>query len=61
MKKHFNKNLVMTEEEDDLFQESNSCCICKRLIDNDDEKVRDHCHITDKFRGAAHWDCNINF
>ena len=29
---------------------------------NDDiEKVRDHCHITSKFRGAAHWSCNINF
>ena len=37
MKKHFNKNLVMTEEEEHLFQQSNSCCICKNLIDNDDE------------------------
>ena len=61
MKKHFNKNLVMTEEEEHLFQESNNCWICKKLIDNDDEKVRDHCHVTGKFRGAAHWDCNINF
>ena len=61
MKKHFNKNLVMTEEEEHLFQQSNNCWICKKLIDNDDEKVRDHCHITEKFRGAAHWDCNINF
>ena len=33
----------------------------KKLIDNDEEKVRDHCHVTGKFRGAAHWDCNINF
>ena len=61
MEKHFNKNLVMTEEEENLFQKSNNCWICKKLIDNDDEKVRDYCQITSKFRGAAHWDCNINF
>ena len=35
--------------------------ICKKFIDNDEEKVRGHCHLTGKFRGAAHWDCNINF
>ena len=52
----------MTEEEEHLFQQSDSCWICKKLIDDDDdEKVRDHCHVTGKFRGAAHWDCNINF
>ena len=53
MKEHFNKNLIMTEEEEHLFQQSNNCWICKKFIDNDDEKVRDHCHITGKFRGAA--------
>ena len=53
MKGQFNKNLIMTQEEY-LFQQSNSCWICKKLIDNDDEKVRDHCHITGKFRGSAH-------
>ena len=61
MKKHFDKKLIMTEEEENLFQKSNSCWICKKLIDNDEEKVRDHCHVTGKFRGAAHWNCNINF
>ena len=61
MKKHFNKNLVMTEDKENLFQKTNSSWICEKLIDNDDEKVRDHCHITGKFRGAAHWSCNINF
>ena len=61
MKKHFNKNLIMNEEEEHLFQQSNNRWIRGKLIDNDDEKVRDHCHITGKFRGAAHWSCNINF
>ena len=42
------------------FQSSNTGCICEKRIDNDDEKVRDHCHITGKFRGAGHWSCNIN-
>ena len=59
MKKHFNKNLIMTEEEE--FQKSNSCWICKKLSDNDEEKVRDHCHVTGKFRGVAHKICNVNF
>ena len=51
----------MTEKEEHLFQESNNCWVRQKLIDNDDEKVRDHCHVTGKFRGAAHWDRNINF
>ena len=50
----------MTEEED-LFQKSNNCWICKKFINNDEEKVRDHCHVTGKFRGAAHESCNLNF
>ena len=61
MKKHFNKNLIISEEEEEhLFQQSDSCWIGKKLIDNDDEKIRDHCLVTGKFRGAAHWRCSIN-
>ena len=66
MKKHFNKNLIITEEEEEeeeeeeQYQSSNTCRICKKLIDLDDEKVRDHCHVTGRFRGAARWNCNIN-
>ena len=59
MKKHFNKTFIGSEDEH-FFQQSNSCWICKKLIDNDDGKVRDHCHVTRKFRGAAHWNCNKN-
>ena len=60
MKKHFNKNLIMSEEEEQ-FQSSNTCWICEKLIDDGDEKVRDHCHVTGKFRGTAYWSYNINF
>ena len=34
----------MSVKEEHLFQESSSCCICKKLIDNDEEKVRGHCN-----------------
>ena len=27
---------------------------------NEDEKFRDNCHVTERFRDAAHWSCNIN-
>ena len=38
----------------------NVCWICGKLIENYDKKVRDHCHIFGKYRGAAHCSCNIN-
>ena len=31
------------------------------MFDVSDNKVRDHCHIRRKYRGAAHWSCNVNF
>ena len=52
MKKHFNKNLIMSEEEEQ-FQSSNTCWICKKIIDNDNEIVRDRCPVTGKLRDAA--------
>ena len=59
LKKCLNKNLIMTEKQEQ-FQSSNSCWICQKLIDDDDEKVRDRCHISGKFRGSTHWSCNTD-
>ena len=60
MKKHFNKNLVTTAEENEEFERSNICWICGKLTDlDDDNKVRDHCHITGKYGGPSHSKCNI--
>ena len=51
----------MSAKGKERFQLTNSCWICNKLFDVGDEKVRDHCHITGRYRGAAHWSCNINF
>ena len=48
MKKHFNKELVMAKKDNEDFKTFTKCWIC------------DHCHITGKYRGSAHRDCNIN-
>ena len=50
----------MSAEEEERFQLSNSCWSCDKLFDVGDDKVRDHGHITGKYRGAAHRSCNIN-
>lgn len=50
--------LNMTEENEHTFQEATHCHICKGVLDTD--VVRDHCHITGTFRGAAHNSCNLN-
>ena len=60
MKKYFNKNFVMSVDEEERFQLANSCWICNKLFDVGDKKVRDHYHKTGKFRGAAHFSCNAN-
>ena len=35
MKKRFNKNLIMSEKEEEQFQLGNICCICEKLIEDD--------------------------
>ena len=52
-------DLLIMSEEEEQFQLSSTCWICKKPIIDGDEKVR-HCHVTGNFRGAAHWSCNIN-
>ena len=55
IKKHFNKNLIMFAEEEKKCQLTNSWWICHNLFNVGDDKVRYQCHITGKYRGAAHW------
>ncbi|EFA08493.1 hypothetical protein TcasGA2_TC006145 [Tribolium castaneum] len=43
------------------YKESNICHICNKTIESDQIKVRDHNHLTGKFRGPAHQRCNLNY
>ena len=56
------KKMVMTREDRMTYKKATHCHICGEEIDKDkDKKVRDHCHLTGKFRGAAHNKCNLKF
>lgn len=43
------------------FAINNTCHICGKPIENVEEKVRDHCHLTGVYRGPAHNNCNLQF
>ena len=60
MKNHFNKELVMTTEDNENFKNSTKCWVCDDDYIDGDVKVRDHCHITRKYRGSVQRDRNIN-
>ena len=66
---HEKKEIIpLTNDEKKFYGKQKVCYICKKefCIDKNDEKefklkqkVRDHCHYTGKFRGAAHNICNL--
>ena len=60
MKKEFNKPLRMTKDDEEKFQKAEKCHICDKKCTDKDIRVRDHCHITGKYRGSAHQECNLN-
>ena len=61
MENKFNKPLKMTVKDQKDFQKANKCHICEQVYTDKDIRVRDHCHVTGQYRGAAHQECNLNF
>ena len=59
VKQQFNKPLKMTKDDDIEFKKADECYICSKKYTDKDIKVRDHCHITGKYRGSAHQECNL--
>ena len=50
----------MSTNDEERFQLSNKRWICDKLFNVGDDKIRDHCHVTGKYRGSAQWSCNVN-
>ena len=59
VKKRFKKPLKMTEKDELCFKLMDKCHICNKKYTDKDVCVRDHFHISGKFRGSAHRECNL--
>jgi len=57
------KEMIFTEDDAKIYRAATTCHICDGEFSDDDDqvKVRDHCHLSGKFRGAAHNKCNLNY
>ncbi|XP_065639641.1 uncharacterized protein LOC136072363 [Hydra vulgaris] len=55
----FPKKMMFTIKDKNNFDNAKICHICENELGED--RVRDHCHITGKYRSAAHSYCNLQF
>ena len=53
------KEMIFTEEDIKHFNNASDCWICGEKLEND--RVRDHCHFTGRYRGPAHNKCNLKY
>ena len=60
IKEHFNKEFVVFKDDYEDFKNSTKCRVCDYDYADNDAKIKDHCHITAKYRGFIHRDRNVN-
>ena len=61
---HEKKKIIPLTKEKKNYNDQKVGYICKKEFDTTDKKhhkVRDHCHYTGKYRGAAHNICNLRY
>ena len=54
------KEFVITKKDNENLKNSAKYWICGNDYVDNDVKVRDQCHTTEKYKGSTHRDCNIN-
>ena len=52
---------LRSREEEEEFAAATECHISQKYFTEYDVRIRDHCHITEKYRGAAHNKYNRSF
>ena len=63
------KMIPLTDKEKESYENLKICYICEKELCTDKnnkefkkmKKLRDHCHYTGKYRGAAYSNCNLNY
>ncbi|XP_023311299.1 uncharacterized protein LOC111691962 [Anoplophora glabripennis] len=55
------KEMSLSDQEKTDFKSATTCHICNKIFKPEDIITRDHCHLTGRFRGAAHQTCNLNY
>ncbi|XP_072743627.1 uncharacterized protein [Anoplolepis gracilipes] len=51
----------LTRKEEEEFRNATQCHICEKPFVKDDFRVRNYCHLTGRYRGPAHLNCNLNY
>ena len=55
------KKIIFGKEAKERFEKKTKCWMCNEEFNDEDVKVRDHCHFTGRYRGAAHNSCNLKY
>ena len=63
------EEIPLTDEESKSYEKQKVCYLCKKKITDENDKkafklynkVKDHCHYTEKFRGAADHIFNLRY
>ena len=57
----FSSKMIFTKKDKEVFEKATVCWNCQGEFQESQKKVRNHCHFSGEFRGAAHAKCNLQF
>ncbi|KYN23492.1 hypothetical protein ALC57_04090 [Trachymyrmex cornetzi] len=52
---------ALSKQQWEAYRTATRCHICEKPFASNDTRVRDHCHLTGRYRGPVHTNCNLNY